>query len=381
MNWIFAFCLLVLWSCTSASKSVEEEEQIVFEVNADRLSDKSFDDFYDLKKVIKLETQDSAILGDVMKVIAVEDRLFISSWNHPAVLVFDREGKYLYKINRQGKGPGEYLTISDLMVTERPREVIVYDRAGALYFYDWDGNYLRTEKRDAYLNNIERLPGGGWLTNHALSQTSGFRDTLYVLRASDPEGNYVRGVSALPSLKVVLPVRMISPLYQGGGRFYGIPITENTIYEYKEKDTLFIPRYVFRIAGYPVPKVEELTLEDFMKPFIFDYFIFSGEYIGRNTLVLSAWCNHHQQGQMLTFIADKKNKRVEVMPAIMEDRKNELPVRRYFQQTGFGEDIVLYLNPVELAGRTFSDTSSQGYRLYRELKEEDNPVLLIYQEK
>ena len=84
---------------------------------------------------------------------------------------------------------------------------------------------------------------------------------------------------------------------------------------------------------------------------------------------------------MLTLVTDKKGKKTEVFQAIVEDKKNELPLHRYLQHTGFKGKVVAYTHPLELQQRTFSDAHSVGARLSEELNEESNPVLLIYKEK
>lgn len=381
-NYIWILVFIFLSGCKSQIKQEKEEEKLLtFEVDLQQLSEKGFDDFYELEEVIKLETTDRSILGDIKKILAGKDRLFISSWNHPGILIFNRDGKYLYQINKQGKGPGEYLEITDVLLTEDPEELIVYDRSGRFLHYDWEGNFLREGKMDSYISHVERLPDGGWLTDHALAHTSSFRDSLYILRASDSSGQYIQGTVALPVTKYILPLRMVSNLYQNEGRYYGIPVIENTIYEYNYRDAEFSPRYIYQLRDYPVPDASKLSPAEMIKPFIYDYYIFNSEYIGENTILLIAWRGGVKENSMLTLVTDKKSKKTEVFQAIVEDKKNELPLHRYLQHTGFKGKVVAYTHPLELQQRTFSDAHSVGARLSEELNEESNPVLLIYKEK
>ena len=155
MKWIFLLGWIVCcWACSHENTA----EYQVFQVNPESESKESFDHFYRLKEVIPLETTDSSVMGDIMKVISAKGRIFVAPWNGKSIFIFDRSGKYLSRIDKEGRGPGEYLKISDFMVTEEPEEIVVYAREGKLNFYDWDGNFLRDSKQDAFVGGIERLP-------------------------------------------------------------------------------------------------------------------------------------------------------------------------------------------------------------------------------
>lgn len=371
-------CIAFVLACCSCDKKSSGELQ-VYKLNFNQLSDKGFDEFYRLKEVIRLETNDSSVMPNVMKVVAAKDRIFISTWSRSHVLVFDRQGKYITKIDKQGRGAGEYQRVQDFMVAEQPEEIIIYAPEGRLIFYDWNGHFLREEKRDRGISNMERLPDGGWLTNHAFLQLSRFQDSSFVLRVAAPDGKYVAGKIALPSgLNPVLPVTMVSSFYQDRGRYYAAPITDNTIYEYDCGKAHFIPRYAFDFVGGSLPDINKITYEDLKRNFVFDYYMLSAEYIGEKTVLCCAF--YGRRSEMMYVIAGKKEEWVYGFNKL-DDKENELPLNRYMQHGGFAGNIIVYASPLEIKEWEFKTETSVGYKLSRELDDEDNPVLLVYEEK
>lgn len=64
---------------------------------------------------IPLQTTDSSLIGDfVRKIVSIDDRIyFLNSGLESEILCFDTDGKFCYKINKSGRGPEEYLSITD----------------------------------------------------------------------------------------------------------------------------------------------------------------------------------------------------------------------------------------------------------------------------
>lgn len=75
----------------------------------------SWDEIIQKVTLVPLETHDSAVLG-LSKNIAVNDRIYFLCNNR--LQLFNRDGKYLYSVGRQGRGPGEYGQITDFCITE-----------------------------------------------------------------------------------------------------------------------------------------------------------------------------------------------------------------------------------------------------------------------
>lgn len=372
----YVWVILCCWSCRTA----EEGTCLTFGVDIQPSGPAEvFNRYYELEEAIPLETKDSVLLGDLTKVVKAGERLFVLDGNRKTIYEFSRKGKFLNKISRIGKGPGEYVSVTDFAVTKEPQQVIVYDRSGKLNYYDWEGNFLREQKADRNISHLVRLPNGEWLTNHGLMQTPGPQDTNFIIRVAGADMEYKNGVEALPKLTYSVPIQILSPFYDQGDRYYVIPLTQNTVYEYVWKKGAFVPRYRFNIRNYPAPVVTRLTDQDMLKGFYLGYYMLTGEYVGKQTVLLMA--SLLKKGEMQLLLADKKSREVYFLPVNVEDRENELSLKRYFHQSGFGGQLVFYTTALAVTGKEYNDTSSAGYRLSRQVKEEDNAVLLLYQEK
>ena len=54
---------------------------------------------------VKLETQDSILVGDIKQPKRTEKFVFIYSRNQNHVMMFDTSGKFIRKINKKAEGP------------------------------------------------------------------------------------------------------------------------------------------------------------------------------------------------------------------------------------------------------------------------------------
>lgn len=67
-----------------------------------------------------LQTTDSSLLGDVvLKIVNIDNRIYIlnSVEDEDEILCFNTDGKFSYKINKTGRGPEEYLSITDFDIS------------------------------------------------------------------------------------------------------------------------------------------------------------------------------------------------------------------------------------------------------------------------
>lgn len=56
---------------------------------------------------VKLETQDSILVGDIKQLKRTEQYIFIYSRRQNHIMMFDKSGKFIRRIGRVGQGPGE----------------------------------------------------------------------------------------------------------------------------------------------------------------------------------------------------------------------------------------------------------------------------------
>lgn len=92
---------------------------------------------------VPLETSDRSLMGKVQQLLIQDSFMLVSAYEHPKrVLMFDRKGKFIREIGRNGKGPGEYIRINNIGVRPEQQEIMVNDPDGEkMLLYDYEGNF------------------------------------------------------------------------------------------------------------------------------------------------------------------------------------------------------------------------------------------------
>lgn len=101
----------------------------------------------DLGKVryFRLQTPDSVLLGDRMKLVPSETGLFFFQPSNGDVIGFDKKGEMISRFNRKGQGAEEYTRMRHLLYDEKRKEIFL-DIVTHMKVYDLEGNYKRTLK-------------------------------------------------------------------------------------------------------------------------------------------------------------------------------------------------------------------------------------------
>ncbi|KXU51105.1 hypothetical protein HMPREF2533_00135 [Bacteroides fragilis] len=94
---------------------------------------------------VKLETQDSILVGDIKQLKRTEKFVFIYSRNQNHVMMFDTSGRFIRKIGRVGQGPGEVTNINFFTVSDSLVFIYPFSRNGSLTVYDMRDNIFVKE--------------------------------------------------------------------------------------------------------------------------------------------------------------------------------------------------------------------------------------------
>lgn len=65
---------------------------------------------------LPLEAGDNTLLGSVDKVAFYNDLIYIADYSSRKILAYDMNGKLCFVLDRQGRGPGEYLEVKSFTV-------------------------------------------------------------------------------------------------------------------------------------------------------------------------------------------------------------------------------------------------------------------------
>jgi hypothetical protein len=88
-------------------------------------------DVLTLSKYICLETTEECLIGKIDNVLLIDSFLYVLDKDlSKSIYVFDYEGTFLKKLSNEGKGPGEYASLSCMAYDKWTKEILVLDRTG-----------------------------------------------------------------------------------------------------------------------------------------------------------------------------------------------------------------------------------------------------------
>ena len=110
---------------------------------------------------IQLQGSAQESLIDHINDVRITDDLIIVS-SSDVINIFDREGKHLRKIQRKGRGPGEYISLSAFDIDPEQRLIYVLDQQSKqIIIYDYQGKFERRIQLDSWgVTEFAVLPGG-----------------------------------------------------------------------------------------------------------------------------------------------------------------------------------------------------------------------------
>ncbi len=96
-------------------------------------------------RVVKLETTEASLIGEISKVEVVGDRILVlDRMGSKTVMMFDLEGNFIRQIGRRGRGPGEYISAENFVLDHENGYIIVSDYGTPKQmFYDLDGRFIK----------------------------------------------------------------------------------------------------------------------------------------------------------------------------------------------------------------------------------------------
>ena len=111
-------------------------------------------DFMDVE-YIALETTDEFLCDGTILAVG-QEFIFVKnrSSNSGDIFIFDRNGNALRKINRKGRGAGEYLQVVGIILDEVNGEFFVNDGLHTMSVYDFWGNFKRNFAQNVGFNGF-----------------------------------------------------------------------------------------------------------------------------------------------------------------------------------------------------------------------------------
>jgi len=202
---------------------------------------------------ITLETNKNCLIGNRPYFFMTDNHIFYNE------LMFDKNGKFVRKIGKIGKGPGEYVFARKVSINEERREFYVYDNfQHRIMVYDLDNNFLKSFKVSELGDGL--FPVG---ENYLLMLYDRFQilpEIFDYCILDSNNGNIVRFKKSLGLKKLPVYTDCFA-LFHNVCWYYDSKLSYYEILS----DTIFqimpdkeIPRYIVNLGKYKVP-IDKIT--------------------------------------------------------------------------------------------------------------------------
>lgn len=161
------FILLILISCKNTNDTIPEENsinsnEIIIETNVD--SKINLSEVFSHVTYVKLESNSHSTIGTIGKMILIDDKFYIHDTKTSKILVFDKNGKYIFQISKQGRGPGEYQNVADFLVDSATNKIEILDDGNKkVLIYDKMGTYVNERKHTFGADQFSKLSENTYL--------------------------------------------------------------------------------------------------------------------------------------------------------------------------------------------------------------------------
>ncbi len=157
--------LTMILLCSCGSKSTHDNNNSFIKI--DLFSEPSsvisnLSDIASNVEYVPLQTSENSMVSTISNVKTNGDIIIVSSFSfsNPELICFDRNGRYLKKLSKYGRGPGEYFVIGDfdinykanILVLLSNTIIMVYDIIGNEFVFNKSLNYNST-----YYNRIDKI--------------------------------------------------------------------------------------------------------------------------------------------------------------------------------------------------------------------------------
>lgn len=247
---------------------------------------------------IPLETTKESLFNRIEHLETTTNHFIIFDWKGDAVLIFDRAGKFVARLEPPGKSPGINQPAFYSFSVDHPRnEIIVrsgiWDLAPFLFVYDMKGKLLRKIKRQAEKIDECISMGNGWiLSNSHTPEVRGTHTPQLILESEnkvEQEWLPYDPQAALAGNDRFLQGRF---LYNSGkGNFFFRNYYSNELVELDRQG----PRHIYRVI---LPASYSLPL-NFMTDSSMDNK--RADFVIRHPQKVFCFCNIYRAGERMVF--------------------------------------------------------------------------------
>jgi hypothetical protein len=358
MKYLFIVaCLFITLSCNNGKKISDN----VFEIDYKNLEDITLSDYVNNVKVVRLETSADVLIGEIVKVQIFNHKIYVLDRISNALFIFTEEGKFVNLLGKIGQGPGEYATLFDFNVTNKGLYLLDFGRS--ILQYDFDCNFIRQINTDpaagAFVMNDEYF----WIFREP--SLIPYKQILMI----DKTGNFIRTFFPKEADDGSMNLASSNLFQKQESDIYFSPRYGNLIYKWDDKDEWkeFISLSFMNQTFYG--DINKYYSEHLEYPFVLrkDFFVLKNFFI-LNFHLANKCCNYYFHN---TFTKTAKSGKV----------KNDL-IRDYERFFPISQSDNSLIESIEAKWvLDYFQGLNELNESLKDLQEDDNPVLVIYEFK
>ena len=240
-SFFFFSFFLFLAGCGNQSKPVSVEQEIITPLSAGNAVNDLLP-YIDSVEVVPLETTGKALIGLVGKILLLPNgNVLIKST--ASMFMFSPEGKFLFQIGKNGRGPEEYLTIDDVCLSQDARELWILGGCEIVKYSTETGQFIRktTLELPEICNGFDAIASGpghsAFLYYCPQMDENHFSEDFYCLYRYDEQGRILQ--KFLPRKDYGLNIALIT---QASDNRYILRPQDSDNICYYLSDSLPVPR-------------------------------------------------------------------------------------------------------------------------------------------
>ncbi|WP_106832093.1 6-bladed beta-propeller [Parabacteroides pacaensis] len=385
---VYAFSIL-LFSCKENAQKADIDSKDVKTLTLSSMEE-AFNDtaYFKGPQLVALETTDESLIANIDRVFMDDNKLFIYDLQLQEIFIFDVTGKYLSKISRKGKGPGEYIQITDFTIDPIKKQILALcSIPHKRMYFTYDGTFI---KEESHTSSYYRLTTDG---NYTYFEKITLNDSDYQLHILNTKtGEKQEGLK---------PLNIQNFFYTNGNSFSrGKDILyvrryDNSIYELKKGKIIEKYRVDFKEHSFPERLITEKDGGVVMDECDTHEYIFSMSNVIHNDHYMMFYTNRG------IFLYDKKDDSLTGYKQIFNSKLNpfiKYPLTFYFPIENTNK-IVFYIDDpsfikhianqiIEYPDEKIKKIKNTNPQLIKEIlnvgnkmTDDNNPVLFIYEFK
>lgn len=209
---------------------------------------------------IQLETSSENLINDIKRVFFANNRFYIQN-GRSNLLCFDKDGRFLFQVGRNGRGPGEYVSCHKVGFDEERSLIWIMDtQLRKILQYDLEGKYIETKTYDFYAHAYFPLNQEKHYFYLGTRSNSGKVFEDHMLVRTDEDFLFEKAYIPIKHRLAQIPYADHHHGYYYSGDLYVKPDFHNVIYKI-EADTI-LPRYFLDFGEEFISEPELLAVSE-----------------------------------------------------------------------------------------------------------------------